>query len=329
MKVKSISTSLSFEAQTELLSSLVPLGEGFVDRAEQMTAAGFASFEPLMTFQESFCSSPEDRTVHRRYMVELAKERLGNPPPYPHLRDEWASGYRSPFLTELRQARARAGNSFETYDKSKPWLSELSPCRFAEMQLNYTDPAEYDRRKRPFLEEQRRLRFREVDVHATELSSRFGPEKSDRLRLCRAVVAETYGRYGFQHDVARSTSACLVFSKPMVSIWSLCWVVDGTRLLRPIGTRPQDQIGFLDIFLELRDPEVKGLSDNSRHQSRFLRIPYNYAAPVDGLEWGYSRYETLPELETLIRANSFVYGMLNEFLERELLRALEAQLARN
>jgi len=292
-----------------------------------MTAVGFASFRPLMTFQESFCTSPEDRVVHRTYITELAKERLGNAPPYPHLRDEWASGYRSPFLTELRQARARAGNSFEAYDKSKPWLSELSPCRFAEMQLNYTNPAEYDQRKAPFLEEQRRLRFREVEMYATELSSRFGLEKPDRLKLCKAVVADAFGRYGFQHDSVRSTTSCLVFSKSMVSTWSLCWVIDGTRLLRPIGTRAQDQIGFLDIFLELRDPEVKGLSDNARHRAHCLRIPYNYAAPIDGLEWGYSRYETLAELETLIRANSFVYGTLSELLERELWRALEARLA--
>jgi hypothetical protein len=307
----------------------VPLGEGFYDRGEQMAAAGFASFRPLMTFRESFCSSPEDRIAHRMYMIELAKERLGNAPPYPHLRDEWASGYRSPFLTELRQARARAGNSFEAYDKSKPWLSELSPCRFVEMQLNYTDPAEYDRRKRSFLEEQRSLRCREIEMYATELSSRFGLEKSDRLNLCKAVVTDVFGQYGFQHDSVRSTKSCLVFSKPIVSIWSLCWVVDGTRLLRPTGTRAQDQIGFLDIFLELRDPEVKGLFDHARHRAHCLRIPCNYAAPIDGLEWGYSRYEALPELETLIRANSFVYGMLNEFLERELLRALEAQLACN
>jgi hypothetical protein len=164
---------------------------------------------------------------------------------------------------------------------------------------------------------------------ATALSNRFGLEKPDRLKLCRAVLADTFGRHGFRHDSARSTSSCLVFSKPVISVWSLCWVVDGTRLLRPIGTRAQDQIGFLDIFLELRDPEVKGLPNSSRHKSHCLRIPYNYAAPIDGLEWGYSRYETLAELETLIRANSFVYSTMNEFLERELLRGLEAQLARN
>jgi hypothetical protein len=166
-------------------------------------------------------------------------------------------------------------------------------------------------------------------MYATELSSRFGLEKTDRLKLCKAVVADAFGRYGFEHDSLRSTSSCPVFSKPMASMWSLCWVVDGTRLLRPIGTRAKDQIGYLDIFLELRDPEVKGLPDNSRHRAHCLRIPYNYAAPIDSLEWGYSRYETLAELETLIRANSFVYGTLNEFLHRELSRALEAQLACN
>ena len=55
-----------------------------------------------------------------------------------------------------------------------------------------------------------------------------------------------------------------------------------------------------------------------------VRISYNYAAPIDGAEWGYGRFDTLSELETLIRANAFAYGTMNGFIEAE----LNAQLRR-
>jgi hypothetical protein len=288
-----------------------------------MEAAGLNSFRPLMEFEESFCQSPEQVSLHRQYMIELAKERLGNAPPYPFLRDTWVGGYRSPFLDHLRELRAQAGNSFESYDRSKRWLIELSPCKFNETELRYTQSAEHRRRKAPYLERRRELRLGEIARYSSGMSAQFGLGKKGRLRLARAVIEECLPPGEFKYDSWRATSSLLVFSKELSPKVSLCWLLDGNQLLKPIGIRPEDQIGYLDIALVLESRKIKGRPRDPARE-HWLVISYNYAAPIDGLECEYGRFESLSELETLIRAHLFVYCSMAQSIEGCLSEGLEA-----
>jgi hypothetical protein len=68
------------------LTPLIPLVDGYWERAEVLKARGWHSFEPYWTFRQSLCS-PNEWQTYKRYVTEEKKEALGE--------------YCSDFLNEL------------------------------------------------------------------------------------------------------------------------------------------------------------------------------------------------------------------------------------
>jgi len=319
-------TPLTFEARLDLLSRLVPLGDGFFEHAERMKAAGFTSFVPIMEFDESFCETAEERELSRSVTIEVAKERIGNFEPHPYLRDEPGPGYQSALLQRLRALRAERGNSFESYDRSKRWLIELDPVRYRIVEMIYTRNDELAARRAPFDEAHARLRREEIERCTTALSLAAADSGGARRKVCGSVLAQSSEALGFQATNKAAARSGLLVEKALAGGWALVWSVDLVNLRRPTGERPQDRIGYLDIALDLAPcshlspPRERTIVDAP------LRIGYNYAAPIDRAEWRYGTFRSLPELETLLRAHAAVYAMLHERIERAMTDGLLAAL---
>jgi hypothetical protein len=310
-----------------MLSHLVPLGERFFEMAERMKSVGFSAFWPLLEWQESFCDSPEELALCRQVRIEVTKELLGNFWPHPYLRDDPGPGYRSPLLQQLRKARAERGYSFDTYDRSKPWLLELDPCKFRRIEFAFTHKKDAETRRAPYLERHSELRRQEVARYATSMSLEAADQEFLRRALCVVVLADALREVGFQpsKEAGRRTGTNLV-EKPLAGGWRLSWSVDYPNLYQPTGTRPQDQHGFLDIQLDLLPPRRKRGEPKSI-ASAPLRIGYNFAAPIDATEWDYGSFLTMPELETLLRAHAKVYSLMSEEIEQALLTGLRSLAA--
>lgn len=315
---------LSVETRLALLARLVGLGESFFDNAARMEAAGLSSFRPIMAFDESFCETPQEREFSRKVTIEVAKERLGNFAPYPYLRDDPGRGYRSTLLDQLRAQRAARGHSSETYDRAKPWLIELDPCRFRMVELIYTRNDELNARRRPFDEEHALLRQQEIARYATDLSKGVADSGGARRKICSSVLTQALGGLGFRPTSKAAAQSGALVEKPVGAGWCLVWNIDFVNLRRPTGTRPQDQIGYLDLDLDLAQCSDLRPTDPQTIGGAPLRISYNYAAPIDRSEWRYGTFRSLPELETLLRAHVTVYSMLHERIETALSGGLQS-----
>jgi hypothetical protein len=315
-------TALPSDARLYLLSLLAPLGEDFFVRGSQMKAAGIDSFESIQKSNEAFCVSQQEAELSRMVQIEVAKERLGNFSPHPYLRDEPPLGYRSSLLQELRKRRAELGNSFDTSDRGKPWLVELDPCRYRRIEALFTQREAALARLRPFDEAHASARREEISRFATTLSAGTADDAKTRRALCALVLHDELSTHGFDRTPARSTRAGTVLEKPVAGGWSLTWSVDYPNLHQPAGSRPEDQHGFLYLYLDLQPATRIATSTEPSIGSAPLRISYNYAAPIDATEWGYGNFSTLPELETLLRAHAKVYAMMSAQIVAALARGL-------
>lgn len=302
----------------DLLKPLAPIGARFFELAQYMSADGYRSYEPLLTFEESFCSSQEGVKKHREYRVALAEEMVGNLQPYAYLRDDAPLGFRSPTLQELRAHRATSGNAFAVHDRSKPWLIELSPCKSHQVERMLSSSPSYEALRKPFLAEWSELRIQEVRAHGNKFASGDFNNKAARLAFCRAVAREAFEGFEFVDKSSGTRTVSVRLQKPLTEGWNLRWRVDGTNIYRPTGTRPEDQLGFLDAYVEL--VPVKGKGRVSNNES--VPVAYQNAAPLGYSEFRYDRFVAAAELEMLIRLHALVYGLVQHQLEGILRRTL-------
>lgn len=302
----------------DLVRPLAPIGGRFLEFAQRMSADSYRSYEPLLKFEESFCSSQEGIHKHRQYRVALAQEMVGNLQPYAYLRDDAPLGYRSPMLQELRAQRAAMGNAYAVHDRSKPWLIELSPCKSQEVEKRLSSSRSYDALRKPFLEEWSELRAQEVTSHGGKYVCSDFNNKAARLAFCRAVATEAFDGFEFEDKSSGSKTVSIRLQKPLTEGWNLRWRVDAANIYRPTGTRPEDQLGFLDVYLELVPASGKGRVSSDEA----VPVAYQYVAPLGYSEFRYDHFTTAPELEMLTRLHALVYGLVQRELEDTLTRTL-------
>jgi hypothetical protein len=96
---------LSFDRASAICRELIPIADHGFDYLNRLCKAGFAAFMPRNEFIESFAGSPEELEIHRRCVVETAKERLGQPITIRKTEDERKQLYFSLFLQRLREER--------------------------------------------------------------------------------------------------------------------------------------------------------------------------------------------------------------------------------
>ncbi len=279
----------------QALTPLVPLVDGYFERAEALKAHGWYSFEPCWAFRRSLCS-PDDWEIYRRYYVESKKEGLGS--------------YRSDFMEELR---AKQPNEK---------MHRLTVC-----DRNYWDlekTAEYQVAWAPFKQEQMRLRRHEIELHATHISRQCHDhdEKARRIRVWGAVVKEMSEPIGFATTSKIGGRYSPIFRRALTPEWQLVLGVDvgnlglekGETIARPPGMGPLP-IGQHTMWralvpaskakVQVGDPELIFLPQ--------VFFPFDRA---------YSNFWDLEGLEINVRAEMTALTMLWPDLESRLIEGV-------
>jgi len=68
---------LSFNQANELCREFIPVADGVFNYTAELEKAGFKAFLPRHQFIESFAETDEELQIHRKCIIECAKEELG------------------------------------------------------------------------------------------------------------------------------------------------------------------------------------------------------------------------------------------------------------
>src|SRR5579871_2215027 len=96
---------LSFTQANAICREFLPIGDQVFDTMKRLREADFKAFLPRHRFIESFAATPKEVDIHRKCVVENAKERLAQPWPMRIYDQDFEQLYFSPFLQELRKER--------------------------------------------------------------------------------------------------------------------------------------------------------------------------------------------------------------------------------
>jgi hypothetical protein len=283
--------------------------------------ADFEAFVPRNAFLESFAETAEDLEIHRRCVAEKAKERLGQTIPIRIYDGDLKQLYFSPFLQQLRAERDKA-NGVPVHQLSSrypggesAWRHEVDPCLRNRIQVSINHKASYEARWTDMLENERRALELEVPRHATGLGRAHAFDMAGRYMFFTAAMERDALSLGFKYDKGRSRRNYPVFSKSISNHWDLCWALEEPG---PFFHSPFE--GLIVPFLELRSRELRG-SLTKAESGEFLHI--RYAGIVPGFFNGYWKFVDLAQLETIIKAHLYLYGLIAPIIEGGICKVLE------
>src|SRR5262249_50164414 len=140
-----------------------------------LSEAGFHAFLPRHYYIESFAESLEELEVHRRCVIEEAKNCLGWPDPFRLSNDEQKQVYRSIYLQKL-QAKLDEDNGVARPDlekryplKEAAWRIQYDPCLRRRVLAENNDAKSADLRFSIMIDKEREAFESEVAGHATGL----------------------------------------------------------------------------------------------------------------------------------------------------------------
>jgi hypothetical protein len=313
---------LSFGQANAICQEFLRIGDQAFEYMARLGEAGFEACLPRHRFIESFAASAEELDIHRRCVVEIAKERLAHPGPMRISEEDFRQVYRSPFLQQLRQERDEANGvavnklSGRYPEGEAAWRSEIDPCQRRLVQDSVSDRELHEARFAAMLEEERRALEDEVSRHATGLGS--VPHTFDnrgRYTFFTAVLERDAASLGFHYDKAKSRPNYPIFSNPITDNWHLCWVIEEARAFfhSPFEGRFQP-------YLELRSRQLGG-SLTKAGSGEFLHI--RHAVAVPGFFNGYWKFFSLNELETAIKAHLHLYSLMAPIIEGGVTKILQ------
>jgi hypothetical protein len=306
-----------------ICDGLLELGDESFRYADQLQSANFRAFIPRWKFAESFCTTPQEHALHRRCVVEIAKNIVGRPWPPQHTRwtaAERALLYASPLIAQLANERDKE-NGVPTHKLSSRyprgearWRHEFDPCLRRQWMAVAREPSVYKERWNTVLDEEARALEREVAQHATGISRVHAFDKDGRFALFAAIMERDATPLGFCYDKGKSRQNYPVFSKSVSKDWDVSWAIEEPDLfcLGPFQ-------GHLTPYLEVRARTSKGRIDNLKFgESMQIR----YATIVPGFYGAYRVFHTLDQLETLIKAHLCFYYLMAPTIEGALKRVL-------
>jgi len=314
---------LSFGQADAICREFLPIGDQAFDYMQRLRETGFEAFLPRHRFVESFAANAEEVDLHRRCVVEFAKERLGRPGPMRMSDEEFRQIYFSPFLQRLRHERDEANGvpvnklSSRYSGGEAAWRSEIDPCQRRLVQDRVTHREMHEARFATMTEEEIRSLEDEATRHATGLGKI--PHTFDNKGRCvffAAVMERDAAPLGFHYDKPKSRTNYPIFSKAITDDWHLCWVIEEARAF---FHSPFE--GSFQPFLELRSRQLVG-SLARVESGEFLHI--RYAGVVPGFFNGYWKFFTLDALETAIRAHLHLYSLMAPIIEGGIKRIMGA-----
>ena len=236
MTKRIIRLKLSFQQANAICREFLPIGEQVFSYMAQLSKDGFQAFLPRSEFIESFAETAEELELHRRCVVETAKEQLCQPTPILIFDEDLKDFYFSPFLQQLREQRDRdngcsereLGNHFNGGEAV--WRREIDPCRRRLVQDRVNQRAAHEARFVAIIESERRALEHETECFATAHSKNVGAfDESGRYALFSAVMDRDAGPLGFHYDQSKSRRNYPVFSKAITEDWHLCWAIEDPR----------------------------------------------------------------------------------------------------
>jgi hypothetical protein len=304
---------LTFEEANAICREFVPIGDQVFNYMTNLRAAGFHAFLPRHEFIESFAENAKELEIHRRCVVEEAKNRLGVPHPMRFSAEELKGIYRSSFIQQLEAKRDEANgvprNQLERrYSvEEAAWRLHYDPCLRRKVRAGY-DREEYKERFEVMLAAERAVFEQEVESHHTGLGRMPHTfDQSGRYAFFSAVMQRDAAAIGFCYDKPKSRQNYPVISKPISRGWDLCWAIEDAR---SFFRNPLE--GQFAPSLELRGRDLCGPLVKVG-SGEFLHI--RYAGIVPGFFNGYWKFLDLDQLETAIKAHLHLYGLTASTIE--------------
>jgi hypothetical protein len=325
-KESAVHPKLSLDQANTLCREFLPIGEAVFDYVDRLQRAGFSAFVPHHDFIQSFCSSEEESDIHKRCLIESAKNLLGRPWP-------WSLSvgpaekqllYQSPFIQRLSQERDTE-NGFPVSElpnrcPEQIWRIEIDPCQRRKAFNKINDRLAFDARWAAVQKEQRRRLESEAEHHATGLASNYKFHMQQRYAFFTAVMKKDAAALGFEFDHLKSRSYFPVFSKPISEEWDICWVLE-----EPKSFCFNFVSGRFTPYLEIRSRNLIG-SFEKRKVGEFLFIRHYMIVP--GFFNAYGKFFKLEELETMIKAHLCLYSLMAPIIEMSAKRTLGGVVTR-
>jgi len=303
---------LSFRQANTIFLEFLPIAEKIFSYMDRLKDAGFATWVPRSKFIESFAANEEELRLHRKCVIEAAKNRLARPWPLSLKPDDTRLLFSSPFLHELKAKRDEENGVPEDqlskrYGGGAAWRCHEDPCQRRLVYAELNEKEEYERRWNAMLVEGRNCLKLEVAHHSTGLSTNYTFDKRGRYEFFVAVMKHAASPLGFHHDATKSYPDYPVFSKPINEDWDLCWALEEPN------TFYWNQLeGRFIPYLEIRNRKLHG-SLNKAEAGEFLHI--RYAGVVPGFYNGYRTFIGLDELETMIKAHLCFFSLMAPVIE--------------
>lgn len=277
---------------------LANAGGRFAENTAKLRAEGWTAFEPVQSFRRSFCP-PTLGDVHEQVEIEIAREMTGNNAGHTYLDSPPKNGVSSALLNELRARRLRdTGLSFRGRDLSRPWLTEIDPCRKEELRERAHNLEAYRHRLGETLLEVAERRRREAERY-----DRLGGSPSALADSVSAIASQ----YGFEREIRLRSRTLLTFSRCRAPNLALLFHLAG-------GCIGADE-GVIDTRLELR---AVGPKQELKVGDRYgLTIPYKYAVPISVLYRApYDSFTTGKELTLNLHVHLYVCRLIGDEIDQ-------------
>ena len=292
-------SSLSFDQASTICEEFAPIGDLVFHHMRALADDGFEAFVPINEFIELFAADAEELELHKKCVVELAKDDLTRPQPIPIFDD--SKVMKSPFILELKERYAAEHNEPAKYvDRTK-----IDPCLRRSDQLARSDPDAWQRRWDGARAARKDHVTSEVRRHGSGLARKRALGMLDRAGFYRLAMERDASALGLKLKRNRRLQMP-IFSRPLNENWEVSFVVEeqGLFFQSPFS-------GSLDMSLEIRCASWR--KDNVQ-PGKLLHIQYQRGVP--GFFGGYNEFESLDELEVLIKAHLRLYELMSPILER-------------
>jgi hypothetical protein len=300
------SSKIPSETRQRLLNSFVPIGERLFEHTDRLFNAGFKAFMPL--YEDSIAGCDQDKIeFHQQFLVEAAKEEIGNGSQFGVVLWGAGTGYKSELLTQLRRSSDAEGYGRDYYFQhdspdAEIWRCWLSPCWIERWRIGFQEP-ERDTRLLAI----RNTRLKEEKAKETaricqiDWASTAGGTRARRA-MAKRILSEALVEFGFSFRKDLSIPGWFVFSRPLRNGWELRFGVEiaNHHQKTHIFACKNNLRRELLVWPSLYDPSeyVEILLDNTALE--FLRT--------------YNTFENDGELEVNLRAILFLYKLEHEFL---------------
>jgi hypothetical protein len=304
-------SAIPFSVRKNVLESLLPLGERLFSNSEKLQRAGFTAYLPLLEDSVAGCSK-EQQTIHWRFLIEAAKEEIGNGDLPGVVLWGVGPGYKSELLSDLRRSRDTAGydRNFFHENNSEHWKCWLSPCWIERWRIAFEEPQRHIE-----LLNLRNSRFREERLKESTRFSLFDKAiVANELRaygaLAKQVLEDPLLEIGFRFRKHISKKQWSVWSSFLCENWEL-----------RLGVEISDHTIKPHLFACHSDLRKNPIGWPSLyHSEEYVEILFEKSA----LEFSrtYRRFESLSELEINLRAFQFLLKLEHEFVRDAVLTNL-------